>query len=628
MSCAHTALRSLGGGTCPVCVSSASEVPFATPRTVQAVFDQFRSDAWQNLQTGLGTAADKRTGGGLVLSVVTSAEARDLWRGNDLAATIIESSPKDELRRGFTLKISSGDGSNDKELAEKIMTALEAIPGPSFVGKGLSANLVKARCFERAYGGGAIFPWINDAEGSLAEPLNENNIGKIERLVVYEPRELRPTRFYPNTHPKAGDTSHYQIVPISGMVEGSPFLEIHETRLVLFPGIRVSREQLVGVEYGWGDNVLTRVRDVLNDFELTFGSAANILQDFSQAVLKLDNLAELLGADGSTLAQTRLSEMNRWRSVLRAIVIDGKDSFTRETTSLAGVPDMMDRFMFRLAATARMPVSKLMGMAPAGLNATGEADGDNWDDEVGSGQEHLKPRAERIIQLFMLSKDSPTRGKEPAVWSIEFCPLSEPTEKENAETRKLNAETDAIYIDRMVYSADECGLARFGGDTYSNEILINYKRHEQAVANGNANAAADPTAGPTVGAGAPAANVASTAFNGAQISSMIEVIKAGIAKEIPIEAARLILVTAFASVTPEMAIKLVPDGYVPPPVVAATPFGGAPFGGKPAAPPAPDAPADPTPPPPADPTADPPADPPADAPADPAAKKPKTRKAA
>src|SRR6185436_1874905 len=199
---------------------------------------------------------------------------------------------------------------------------------------------------------------------------------------------------------------------ISGLREGMPFVEIHESRLIIFPGIRVTREELIGVEQGWGDNKLTRVRDVLNDFELTFGSAANLLQDFSQAVLKLDGLAEILGADGSAEASNRLSEMNRWRSVLRAIVLDGKDTFTRETTSLAGYPNIMDRFMFRLAATAEMPVSKLMGMAPAGLNATGESDADNWNMVVDNDRAHIKPMLERLIKLFMLAKNSPTKGKE------------------------------------------------------------------------------------------------------------------------------------------------------------------------------------------------------------------------
>lgn len=550
-------------------------------------------DGWQNITTGLGTIADKRTGGGLLLSIVSAMEARDLWRGNDLATRIIEAAAKDALREPVVLNM------DDKALAEKIMSALEEIPGPTFVGKGYRANLFKARCFENAYGGGAIFPVINDAAGSLIEPLDENNIGEIKSLQVFEPRELRPTRFYDSTGAKPGEASHYQLIPISGMREGMPLVEIHESRLILFPGIRVTREELVGVEYGWGDNKLTRVRDVLNDFELTFGSAANLLQDFSQAVLKLDGLAEILGADGSAEASARLSEMNRWRSVLRAIVIDGKDSFSRETTSLAGYPDMMDRFMFRLAAAAEMPVTKLMGMAPSGLNATGEADADSWNATVDNDRAHMKPMIERLIKLFMLSKTSPSKGKEPAVWSVSFPPLSMPSEKDIAETRKLVAETDWGNIDHGIVSADEIALARYGGDTYSMELAIDFKERESHMVASD-RAAEDPNAAKTTDAatanksnapaGMAAANglggdqpVQSLAFNGAQVASMVEVIKAAISKEIPRESAAMILEIAFP-VSAEQAEKLLgPKNFeatkpVPPP----NPFGGPP---KPPAPP-------------------------------------------
>lgn len=502
---------------------------------------------------------DKRTAGAMRLHVVSPIESRDLWRGNDLAARIIEEGPTEELRNGFELHM------DDKDLAEQIMTALEEIPGPAFIGNGLKKNVLKARCFENAYGGGAIFPVINDAIGSLAEPLDEGRITKIERLQVFEPRELRPTRKYEDpASPKFGEWSHYQVMPISGARENVAFVEIHESRLILFPGIRTTREDLNGAEYGWGDNVLTRVWDVLNDFELTFGSAAALIQDFSQAILKLKDLARVLSEDGGD-ATARLSEMNRWRSSLRAVVIDSEDSFSRESTSLAGLAETMDRFMFRLAAAARMPVTKLMGMAPAGLNATGESDSDNWDKIVASGQEHITPMIERLIKLFVLSADSPTKGKEPPVWSIVFCPLAQPSEAETAATRKTVAETDAIYIDRGVYSSEEVAQARAGGDTYSMEMMIDFEardQHEAAIQRatdaGAATGAADPNAPSGLPAGAPAA---ATAFNGAQVSSMVEVIKAAIAGEIPRESAAAILEIAFPIDAARAQKLLGPQGW-------------------------------------------------------------------
>ncbi len=477
----------------------------------------------------------------------------------------------------------------DKELASKILAGLESLQGPDFVGKGATANVIKARCFENAYGGGAIFPVINDAMGSLTEELNEQAIGKIERLQIYEPRELRPSRYYPAVHPKAGEVSHYQIMPLNGARVGDLMLEIHETRLITFPGIRVTREDAQGAEQGWGDSKLTRVKAALNDLELTFASAAHLVNDFSQAILKLDGLAEILGQDGQNEASARLSEMNRWRSVLRAVVIDGKDSFERVTTNLTGLPDMCDRFIYRLCAAARMPATKLMGMAPGGLNATGESDNENWDEEVSQGRTHVLPRLERLVRLYMLSKDSPTGGKEPAQWSVGFHPLREPDEATTLANRKIQMEIDTGYIEHQVYSPEEVAYARFGGDDYSHETLIDFEERNapadaeleaKARAANNGTRAVPPTdAAAANGLGGEKVSVQTLAFNGAQVSSMVEVIKAAISGEIPRESAQAILAIAFPVTGAQATALLGPLNFKPKTPAAPPPFG------QPAAPP-------------------------------------------
>ncbi len=440
-----------------------------------------RADAaggFQNVYTGIGTPEDKRSGTRFSLSVVPSAQAMEMWRGNDLAKRIIEERAEDALREGFAIK------TDDKEIAEKVMDALEALPGPMHIGKGWKRNLLRVRQIENAVGGGALWPVINDGAGSMSEELNEGAIGKIERLQVFESRELRPSRKYADPlHPKYGEPSHYYVVPIGDTTVASPdgtsaFAEIHETRLIIFPGVRVSREELSGVEQGWGDNVITPIRAVLNDFEMIYGGAANLLSDFAQAVLKIENLAELLALQDGT-AQTRLSETNRWRSSLRALVLDKNDSFERVTTPLTGLPEMMDRFMYRVAAAARYPVSKLFGMAAAGMNATGEADQDNWYDVLSAEQEYLTPPLVRLIELLMLSREGPTNGKIPEAWSVEWAPLTQPSEKETAETRKLTMETDTGYIAAQVVSPEEVAFARFGGDTYSAELVIDFDARER-----------------------------------------------------------------------------------------------------------------------------------------------------
>ena len=67
----------------------------------------------------------------------------------------------------------------------------------------------------------------------------------------------------------------------------------------------------------------------------------------------------------------------------------------------------------------------------------------------------------------MLSKNGPFAGIEPDNWSIQFVPLWQNTEEQEAIVRKIVAETDAIYLDRGVLDAAEVAVSRFGGNRWS-----------------------------------------------------------------------------------------------------------------------------------------------------------------
>jgi hypothetical protein len=107
-----------------------------------------------------------------------------------------------------------------------------------------------------------------------------------------------------------------------------------------------------------------------------------------------------------------------------------------------------------------MPITKLFGRSPAGLNATGESDLENWYGEVLAYQQHvIKPRIERIVRLICYALGMP----DPESWSVTFPSLWIEGPKAIAERRKIIADTDKVYIDAGVYEAEEVALARAQG---------------------------------------------------------------------------------------------------------------------------------------------------------------------
>lgn len=179
-----------------------------------------------------------------------------------------------------------------------------------------------------------------------------------------------------------------------------------------------------------------------------------------------------------TLA-TRMRAFEMANSTLRVGVTDADDKFTPRGGSLAGLDSVLIQQAQYVAAACGMPVTVLFGMQPAGLNATGDMDVRNWYATIENDQTcEYKPRVERAYKLLFLSSAGAANGKEPKAWSIEFRKLLTPSEKETAETRKLVAETDKIYVDIGAASADDVAESRWKGDTYSPEMVIDWKARE------------------------------------------------------------------------------------------------------------------------------------------------------
>ena len=73
--------------------------------------------------------------------------------------------------------------------------------------------------------------------------------------------------------------------------------------------------------------------------------------------------------------------------------------------------------------------------------------------------------------------------KPPKTWSIEPNPLWQPSESEQATTRKTIAETDQIYYTMNAATSEDIAESRWGGDTYSSDMHIDIKaRKAQAEA--------------------------------------------------------------------------------------------------------------------------------------------------
>lgn len=170
---------------------------------------------------------------------------------------------------------------------------------------------------------------------------------------------------------------------------------------------------------------------------------------------------------------------NLSKGVTNMMVLDGQETFEKLSTNVSGVSELLDRFMLSLSSVTAIPVTLLFGRSPAGLNATGDSDIRNFYDMIKQYQEtKLKPILEKLFLYIFKSKNGPTNGVEPENWSIQFTPLWQNTEEQEATMRRTVAETDRIYIETGVLDPNEVAISRFGGDRWSMNTLIDVKARE------------------------------------------------------------------------------------------------------------------------------------------------------
>ena len=179
---------------------------------------------------------------------------------------------------------------------------------------------------------------------------------------------------------------------------------------------------------------------------------------------KIKDLAQLLSSeDGAASIKRRVELMDLVKSTFRSMYLDNEEEFVRDNISFAGVPEILHILFMLISADTGYPMTRLFGMSPAGMNATGESDMNNYYDMVRSLQvSELQPVLLRLVRII-----SQWKGIEEPY--IEFRPLETMNEKEKADLEKQKADREKVeadtykaYIDAGVLEPYEVRFLKYG----------------------------------------------------------------------------------------------------------------------------------------------------------------------
>jgi hypothetical protein len=513
-----------------------------------------RTDGWENVLLGLGGTKDPsiyttHTGRPVLSDVVLES----LFIEDHFAAKIVGAVVASALRPGWDLRVP-GDPATSSALRGWYSAREDELQ--------VAAELAQGACWGRLFGGAVT--WIGADDGrDVAQPLDDTSIRTVSFLHTFDRRDVRAHTFYQDPrHPKFQKPETYLIRPIlssaiaafasvaSGQAMSTAVgVVVHETRCVVWRGQETTARRKQELQ-GWDDSVLERCWDALRQVAENYGASTMLLGRISQMIYKIVDLWKMIAGKQEENLRRRMSLLDASRSRARAILLDTREDAVNITQPLGGVPEMIDRGVLRLASAADMPATVLLGQSPAGQNATGNSDLELWAGTVAAWRvARLRSPHERITRILLLSKDAPTAGVEPKEWQLVYRALREPTRKEIAEIRKIEAETDGANIDKGIYTAEDAAF-RYAGDE-STGIVLDSVTLKEKLERRRALASQPPKDNAELGT------------VGARSSAALEIIAKVAAKQIPRESGLVILREFFRLEKDVAAEMLGPESFVP-----------------------------------------------------------------
>lgn len=433
----------------------------------------YRGDGYTNVLNKYGTSQDNSESYRYEREpIIPDMQLTSLYEGNGLFSKIIDTPAEEAVKHGFNLNLNSDELDN---FVEECLDELEW--------EEKAATAIK---WARLYGGSIIVMLIDDGRG-LEEPVDWQNIKSIDELRVFERAVVQPDyaslymqdyggKGNVNRTSKFGEPEFYYVTSMYGS------FMVHESRCLVFRN-GVLPEQVSNTTYQmWGMPEYIRIKRALRETVTAHTDATKLLERSVQAIYSMKNLASLLATDdGEDQVVRRLEVIDMARGLLNSIAIDADgENYDFKSISFSGVKDVIDSTCNMLSALTNIPQTLLFGRSPAGENATGASDLENYYNFVERIQKLMLKRNLRYLLdvVFRAGVASGEIDEEPD-YKLVFNPLWSLSDAEQATVEQTKAsasltkaQTAQIYVDMQALDPSEVRRKLASDDEFTVEEII------------------------------------------------------------------------------------------------------------------------------------------------------------
>lgn len=363
-----------------------------------------------------------------------------MYRSGSILQNVVDIVPSDMLKEWFTL---SGKVDPDKlDLLQKSVRRTK-----------LRDRLKDGLCWGRLYGGAAGIILIRGQENRLDKPLSLKSVLPdtfaglliLDRWSGVSPALNVVTDI---TDPDFGLPEYYDISTGEKLVA-----RVHHSRVVRFTGRELPYLEKLAESY-WGESEVEPIFTDIRLYDNVMANLGNLTFRANVDTMAIKNLEQLF-AIGSTEQQKRFWNMMQAQSVAQSNfgyrLIDQETQTSNQQYTFTGWNYVTEAVQHNLAGATHIPVTRLFGRSPAGMNSTGEADLQTYYDYIDSLRESkLRPALEKLLPVLCMS----AWGEVPEDIDIQFPPLWTPSASELAQIAQVKS--------GAILNAFQAGMLKLG----------------------------------------------------------------------------------------------------------------------------------------------------------------------
>lgn len=415
-------------------------------------------DSYQNFAARIGVGTGNQSDFGQYgFNPITRNRILIEWihRGSWLGGVAVDTVADDMTRAGVEI-VSSLDA--------KAIKAIEDAATRMAIWSKISDTVKWARL----YGGAIAVMLINGQD--MSTPLRPETIskGQFKGLYVLDRWMLQPSfnEVVSEFGPALGMPKYYTVLTNAGWGVNAPInadgkerlvngpegygsggaligQKIHHTRVLRMDGVKLPFQQKL-TENLWGISVYERMYDRMLAFDSATMGISQMMFKTHLRTYKIKDLRDIIGGAGGDMDNliNWIALMTHFQGNEGMTLIDSEDDFQMHQQSMSGYDAVILMIAQQCSGSIGVPLVRLFGQSPAGLNSTGDSDIRLYYDDLASQQNRDMYNPVNTIYRVTAQSEGIVVGDD---FEVKFKPLWQLSETEKSEI----SVKDSTYLGNM-----------------------------------------------------------------------------------------------------------------------------------------------------------------------------------